>query len=143
MKKIGIFFCLVFCCFIFAQESIQGPTDLNELVLKGKNGRILIEAEKPAAFPLGATVFKDKIIKNFKSRKIISKAETESCEITFVIDKEGNMTDVEAFGSNESFNDEAVRAVSKITQKWIPAEMNREKVRYRFRIPLTLTFNKK
>jgi hypothetical protein len=53
------------------------------------------------------------------------------------------MTEVKAYGDNESFNREAERGLLKIKDKWTPAELNGEKVRYRFRIPLTISFNQK
>ena len=107
-----------------------------------KNGRAKIEIGNPAVFPSGADVLKNRIIKNFRMRKIISNAETETCQISFIIDKDGSMVDVKASGTNESFNREAERAILKIKDKWIPGELNGEKVRCRFRIPLTITFGK-
>jgi protein TonB len=127
----------------FAQEQQVQTTQLNELLMVEKNGRTKIDAEKPAVFPLGVTAFKNRVSENFRMRKIISNAEKESCELLFIVDKEGSMVDVKASGSNESFNREAERAVSKIKDKWIPAELNGEKVRYKFRLPLTITFSKK
>lgn len=102
-----------------------------------------MDAEKPASFPLGSTEFINKLSKNFRSRKVISTSDIESCEIIFIIDKDGNMRDIKTLGTNQSFNDEAMRAILKITQKWIPAEMNGEKVMYKFRVPITIRFNKK
>jgi hypothetical protein len=145
VKKIGTLCCLLFCsCVVFGQEeSVKGSANLNELVLKEKNGKAFMDAEKPAIFPFGTNNLNSRIIKNFRMRKISSNADKESCEITFVIDKEGLMTEVKTSGSNESFNNEAEKAILKIKDRWIPAEMNGEKVRYRFRIPLTITFNNK
>ena len=141
--KIILFLCLAFNGLLFAQE--KNPietTELNELLIIEKNGKAKIDAEKPATFPLGTTAFRNMILRNFRMRKIIPNAEKEFCEIIFVIDKEGLITNVKASGSNQSFNSEAERAILKIKDKWIPAEMNGEKVRYKFRIPLTVNFNK-
>ena len=65
----------------------------------------------------------------------------EFCELKFIIDRDGSITNVTANGTNESFNKEAIRAITKIKTKWIPAKINGELVRYRFRIPLNLDFN--
>lgn len=59
----------------------------------------------------------------------------------FVIERDGTLTGITASGTNESFNNEAIRAVSKIKGKWSPATINGQKVRYRFKVPLTLNFN--
>lgn len=80
------------------------------------------------------------LYQNFRKRKIIYSGKKETCEIIFVIDTDGSMTDIRTIGDNEPFNQEALRAISKIKGKWIPAERNGEKVRYRFRIPLTMDF---
>ncbi|WP_326988736.1 hypothetical protein [Chryseobacterium nepalense] len=141
MKIIQIFF-LFFCIFISAQEEPLPTAELNELLMVKRNGRAKIEIEKPAVFPSGTTALNNRIIKNFRTRKIISNAEIETCQISFIIDKEGSMVDVKASGSNESFNREAERAILKIKDKWIPGELNGEKARYKFRIPLTITFDK-
>jgi len=143
MKKILFAGCILLSFFSFGQESVKGSAELNELLIIERNGKAKIDAEKPASFPLGTTAFKNMISENIRMRKIISSAEKESCEIIFVIDKEGSMVEVKASGSNDSFNKEAERAILKINDKWIPAEMNGEKVRYKFRIPLTIRFSKK
>ncbi|WP_294286932.1 energy transducer TonB [uncultured Chryseobacterium sp.] len=143
MIKLLLIFTLFFFHPALAQEKPVQTTELNELLLVERNGTVKIDAEKPAYFPLGIQIFKDEFTRYFRPQKIISASEAESCEITFIIDKEGHMTEIKAFGKNESFNQEAIRAVSKIKQKWVPAEINGEKVRYRFRLPLTVALNKK
>lgn len=143
MIKIVRFFSVFFYSLIFSQEQPVQTTQLNELMMVGKNGKVIIDAEKPAYYPLGLAIFKNAIVKNFRSRKISSTLEKEFCEITFVIERDGTMTEIKASGTNESFNNEAMRAVAKITRKWVPAELNGEKVRYRFRIPLTIAIDQK
>jgi hypothetical protein len=139
MKIVMIFF-LFYSSLVLAQEHKIATTELKELVMRDKNGKASIDAEKPASFPLGAMAIRDMISNNFRVWKVSTTTEKESCEIFFIIDENGSMTEIRASGSNESFNREAVRALSKIKQKWIPAELNGEKVRYKFRIPLTISF---
>ncbi|MCX8522575.1 energy transducer TonB [Chryseobacterium formosus] len=140
MTKFLTLFSLLFFRFIFGQEAINGITELNELALIQKNGKIKIDAEKPAVFSLGNTEFQNLISKNFKVRKVVTNLEKETCEIIFIVDKDGFMVEIKSFGTNESFNNEAIRAISKIKQKWIPAELNGEKIRYKFKVPLTISF---
>lgn len=143
VKKTLIIFYFLFSYFASAQDSIKTYDQLSELVLTERNGKVQMDAEKPATFPLGITALRTMIHENFRMRKIITNADQEFCELIFVIDREGSMVEVKTLGTNISFNKEAERALSKIKQRWIPAEMNGQKVRYRFRIPLTLTFDKK
>lgn len=138
--KIIIILCLAYSGFIPAQEQAIATTELNELVIREKNGRAIIDAEKPAQFLKGNKAFQNMLYQNFRKRKIIYSGKKETCEIIFVIDTDGSMTDIRTIGDNEPFNQEALRAISKIKGKWIPAERNGEKVRYRFRIPLTMHF---
>lgn len=138
--KIIIILCLAYSGFIPAQEQAIATTELNELVIREKNGRVIIDAEKPAQFLKGNKMFQNMLYQNFRKRKIIYSGKKETCEIIFVIDTDGSMTDIKTIGDNEPFNQEALRAISKIKGKWIPAERNGEKVRYRFRIPLTMHF---
>lgn len=98
MVKIVLFFSVFFYSLIFSQEKPVQTTQLNKLMMVGKNGKVKIDAEKPAYFPLGIQMLKDEFMRNFRSRKIVSSLETESCEITFIIDKEGNMTEIKASG---------------------------------------------
>ena len=99
------------------------------------------ETEQLAEFPNGGlNNFRKLIEENFRERKVKGKGK-EFCELTFIIDRDGSVTSVKAHGTNESFNKEAVRAISKIKTKWIPAKLNDQLVRYRFRIPLNLDFN--
>lgn len=143
MRKIIFGICILLSSFSFGQESVKGTTDLNELVLSKKNDKVTIDAEKPAFFPLGMIALKNMFSENFRMRKVITNTEQVSCELIFIIDKEGSMTDIKAIGSNDSFNKEAERAISKIKEKWTPAEINGQKARYRFKLPLTISFNKK
>ncbi|MCA6067053.1 energy transducer TonB [Chryseobacterium sp. RG1] len=144
LKKTIFGLCLLLSFFSFGQESVKGTAELNELVLSEKNGKVRVDAEKMATFPLGSIAFQNMISKNFKMKNVVTNnAEQISCELIFIIDTEGSMIDIKAIGSNESFNKEGIRAISKIKQKWIPAEINGQKVPYRFKIPLAVRFDKK
>ncbi|MGO4708855.1 energy transducer TonB [Chryseobacterium sp. 2TAF14] len=138
MRKLIVLSAIIFSCFAQAQE-VAGTTELQELDLKKEKSEIFSDVEKPAEFPGGINVFRQKFAKNFKEKNVISKGR-EKCELTFVIERDGSLTDIKASGTNESFNKEAIRAVSKIKGKWSPATINGQKVRYRFRVPLNINF---
>ena len=97
--------------------------------------------EQIAEFPDGGSQnFRKLIVNNFREKKVKGEGK-ESCELKFVIERDGSISNITANGSNESFNQEAIRAISKIKTKWIPATIDGQPVRYRFRIPLNLDFN--
>lgn len=102
MKKFILLVTLLISGFIFSQEITNNT---------------YVETEQIAEFPNGGVEnFRILIAENFRERKVIGKGK-ESCEILFVIDREGTITDIKADGTNESFNKEAIRAISKIKTK--------------------------
>ena len=126
MKKLYFICAILLSGFIFSQE-ITKEAD--------------IITEKIAEFPDGgATKFRQLIAENFREKKVQGQGK-ESCDLAFVIERDGSISNIKANGTNDSFNKEAIRAISKIKTKWIPAKINGELVRYRFRIPLNLDFN--
>lgn len=126
MKKILLIFSLLIFGFTFSQEITKETYVITEQIAEFPNG--------------GISNFRKLIAENFREKKVVGKGK-EFCELIFIIERDGSITDVTANGTNESFNKEAIRAISKIKTKWIPAKINRQAVRYRFRVPLHLDFN--
>lgn len=98
-----------------------------------------ILSEKPAEFPKGNNEFKKLIMNNFAIENIEGEGKIH-CDLYFIIEKDGSITDMKAIGENKSFNTEALNAITKIKDKWIPATINGVPVRYKFRVPLDFTF---
>ncbi len=94
--------------------------------------------EKRAEFPLGYNAFRNKISNNLDVSEIESDA---NCEITFVVERDGSLTDIKAKGNNEIFNKEAIRAVASIKEKWTPGYYKGVPVRSRFKVPLNIKFD--
>lgn len=126
MKKIVLILFVLFTACAFAQE-------------KTVENKIEEKVEKLAEFPGGINEFRNQFTKVFRSDKIKEKGFVKTL-ILFVIEKDGSIIEVKALGSSQTFNDESIRAIKKIKGTWIPAEINGEKVRYRFRLPLTMDF---
>ena len=126
MKKLILVFTSLFSTLIFSQDP--------------KNS-FYQESEQVAEFPDGgAEKFRQLVADHFREKKVKAQGK-EFCELIFIIERDGSVKDIKANGTNESFNKEAIRAISKIKTKWIPGRINGESVRYRFRIPLELTFD--
>ena len=79
-----------------------------------------------------------KIKKLISQKKPISKT-TISSVLTFIVEPDGTISDISAKGENQSFNEEIERAVKSIQTKWIPAEVNGEKVRSKYYVPVKIT----
>lgn len=66
---------------------------------------------------------------------------TLKTEVTFVVERDGSITDIVANGENEEFNKQAEIAMYLLPEKFVkPAILNGNPVRYRFRLPLKINF---
>ena len=101
---------------------------------------VYTEVEQQADFPGGINSFRTKVADNFDSGAMEGGEGTLRTEITFVVERDGSLTQVKATGPNADFNREAERTVKSIRNKWTPAKINGQPVRYRFRLPLTMNF---
>ena len=126
MKVFLFVFTIVCSCLIYSQENTKKTYDITERLAEFPDG--------------GLQNFRKLIEDNFREKKVKGEGK-EYCELKFVIERDGSISNITANGSNESFNKEAIRAISKIKTKWIPAKIDGQPVRYRFRIPLHLDFN--
>ena len=102
--------------------------------------KVYADVEQMAEFPGGINSFRNKIASGFDTSVMDGDEGTVKAEVTFIVERDGSITDVKATGSNRTFNDEAMRTVKSIKNKWAPAKINGQNVRYRFRVPLTMNF---
>lgn len=102
--------------------------------------QVYTEVEQLAEFPGGINSFRTKVSNSFDTSVMQGDEGQVKSEITFVVERDGNITDVKATGPNRDFNAEAIRTVKSIKNKWSPAKINGQAVRYRFRLPLTMVF---
>lgn len=92
MRKLILFSTVLFSYFANAQE-VAVTTELQEIDVKKYKTTVFSDDERPAKFPKGLIAFKELFAKKFKERKVISKGE-EKCELTFVIQKDGTLTEI-------------------------------------------------
>ena len=119
-----------------------GPTKSTTVEVKPQvsETQVYTEVEQLAEFPGGINSFRSKVGNNFDTSVMDGDEGTVKTEVTFVVERDGSITDVKANGSNKDFNAEAIRTVKSIKNKWAPAKINGQSVRYRFRMPLTMQF---
>ncbi|WP_435524414.1 energy transducer TonB [Chryseobacterium indoltheticum] len=60
--------------------------------------------------------------------------------LNFTVERDGSLTEVQAIGSNKSFNNSIEKAIKRIKGKWIPAKHNGNFVRTKLQIPITINF---
>lgn len=82
-----------------------------------------------------------------KKIKISEQAKADALKgkvfVTFVVEKDGNLTDIKIIRDIGYGTKEAVLDVMKSCPKWIPAEQNGKKVRCHYALPITIDGTKK
>lgn len=96
--------------------------------------------DQAAEFPGGLNAFRSQFMDNFDTGAMEGGEGTIKATVTFVVERDGSVSDIRVSGSNSDFNREAERTVKSIRKKWAPAKLNGEQVRYRFRMPVTMNF---
>ena len=136
---------------LVAQEGVKTPsytppppppstgTRTGTAEVKPVTNEVYESVDQAAEFPGGTNSFRTKFQNNFDSGNLEGEG-TLKTEITFVVEKDGSITQVKATGSNADFNREAEATVKGIRTKWTPGKVNGQPVRSRFRFPVTMNF---
>ncbi len=95
------------------------------------------EADVAADFKGGINAFRQKVAQSFDTSSI-DQAGMVSAIITFVVEKDGSITNIKINGENADFNQEAERTVKSIKSKWTPAQLKGKNVRSSFRMPISM-----
>ncbi|MCD9856341.1 energy transducer TonB [Epilithonimonas sp. JDS] len=106
------------------------PVDPNELYTPGT-------VDVAADFKGGINAFRDKVAQNFDTESV-DKSGLVSGVITFVVEKDGSISNLKVNGSSADFNSEAERTVKSIKTKWTPAQVKGKAVRSSFRMPISM-----
>jgi hypothetical protein len=117
------------------QSSMNFPNNVS-----ANDSTIYTDVEQTAEFPGGVNAFRNKVSATFDGSSMNGDESVVKTEVTFVVEKDGTLSDVKATGINVNFNNEAARTIKSIINKWTPAKINGIPVRYRYRLPLTMNF---
>ncbi|MDR6159209.1 hypothetical protein QF023_002725 [Chryseobacterium sp. SLBN-27] len=94
--------------------------------------------DKAADYPGGINELRKEVAGLFYLGGVYSEIKTIKTNVAFIVEKDGTITNVEALGDNFTFNRQAEIALYSVSQKFSPAIVNGNPVRYRFRLPLTM-----
>ena len=120
---------------------VQAPPKAAAVESKAPSTTEVYESvDQEAEFPGSLNSFRNKIAENFDNSAMEGGEGTLKTTVTFIVERDGTISDVKATGPNSDFNSEAVRTVKSIKSKWVPAKINGQPVRQRFRLPLTMNF---
>ena len=90
-----------------------------------------------ADFKGGINAFRQKVAQGFDTESVGQEGMI-SAVITFVVEKDGSISNLKINGSNADFNSEAEKAVKSIKAKWTPAQLKGKAVRSSFRMPISM-----
>ncbi|WP_228458456.1 energy transducer TonB [Chryseobacterium hagamense] len=94
--------------------------------------------DKAADYPGGINELRKEVADLFYLGGVYSESKTVKANIAFIVERDGRITNVQAEGENFTFNRQAEIAVYSISQKFSPAIINGNPIRYRFKLPLTM-----
>lgn len=101
---------------------------------------IYLEVDQKPEFPGGIDVFRNKVLTNFSNSSVTGYEGKVKTEVTFIIEKNGRISDIKADGRNTDFNGEIARSVISVTTKWRPAKIKGIRVRSKYNFPITINF---
>ena len=131
---------LLFLLFAFFTVQIISAQEtdsvLKQISLEENSIYNISGVEMKPEYPGGLKEFYNYIGKNYKTPDV--KGLNGKVIVTFVIEKDGSLTDIKVirdigYGTGE----EAIR-VLKECKKWIPAEQNGQKVRVQYTLPISI-----
>jgi protein TonB len=105
---------------------------------RGNPDSVFIKVEIDAQYPGGIPAWTRFLVKNLASsypQEAIDQAIQGKVVIQFIVDREGNVSDIEAISGPKELWDAAIRVIKK-SGKWIPAEQNGRKVKAYKRQPI-------
>ena len=96
------------------------------------------ELDTQPNFPGGMKNFYQYVGNNFDKNNL-EEGETIRVKVSFVIEKNGTMTDIEVQEkTNETIDNEAVRVLKSLKTKWSPGIKDGQPVRTRYTLPITV-----
>lgn len=93
-----------------------------------------------AGFNGGINSFRAQVVQNFNSEDFDDSFGLMKTTVTFIVEKDGTISNIKANGTNKAFNAEAEKSIKKIKGKWTPAKLNGAYVRSYFKFPISMQF---
>ena len=93
-----------------------------------------------AKFDGGINAFRDKFLHQFDASSFDGSGEILKTTLTFIVERDGSISNIKADGKDASFNSEAIRAVKSIKGKWTAGKLQGSVVRSYFKFPVSMKF---
>lgn len=99
-----------------------------------------LDALQQPQYPGGMNKLREQVADLFYFNSEFNKNKTLQAMVSFIVEPSGYISGVKAEGEDINFNRQAEIAVYLLPEKFSPAMQNGSFVRYKFRMPLTMTF---
>lgn len=124
----------------FTPPVLVGPPAPTPVIPKPVNNSPAVKVDVEAKFATGIDGFRTSMMQNFNTNSFDGVDNIVRTKVTFIVEKDGSISDVKAIGANADFNKEAVKTIKSIRGKWTPAKLNGELVRSYFSFPVSMKF---
>jgi protein TonB len=147
MKYISTLLISIFCFLKFAAAQFPPPPP-PYADTGSTDTRIFTKVDVEASFPGGESEWRNYLVKNLNINKVADqitiprgkKEFRQTVIVKFIVDKEGNISDIAAENpADPNCIAEALRVI-KISPKWVPARQNGRVVNAYRRQPITFLF---
>lgn len=99
------------------------------------------ELSVTAKFEGGIDAFRNKVMNKFDVSAFQDEG-TVNTTVTFIVERDGTISDIKTNGKDASFNAEAIRTIKAVKGKWVPGKNKKgESVRSYFKFPITMKFD--
>ena len=116
------------------------PTPAPAAQPKADPEKIVEKVDVEAGFSGGIDGFRNKVVSGFDTSAFEGTGDLLKTNVTFVVERDGTISNIKAVGPDAAFNREAERTIKAIKGKWNPAKVQGEAVRSRFRFPISMKF---
>ena len=124
-----------------ANGTENGKEIVKETPAKPNPNDIIRDVDVEADFIGGVNAFRTKVLQNFDSSVVENETgEVVKAVVTFVVERDGTISNIKVSGANTDFNKEAEKTIKGIKGKWNPAKFQGENVRSYFRFPISMQF---
>lgn len=119
----------------------NGKEIVKDTPAKPNPNDIIIGVDVEADFIGGVNAFRTKVLQNFDPSVVENETgEVVKAVVTFVVERDGTISNIKVSGANTDFNKEAEKTIKGIKGKWNPAKFQGENVRSYFRFPISMQF---
>lgn len=108
---------------------------------KVENPNAIVEkVDVEASFSGGIDAFRNKVVGDFDVSSFEGTDAVLKTTVTFVVEKDGTISNIKANGVDAIFNKEAEKTIKNIKGRWNPATVDGKPVRSYFRFPISMKF---